>query len=166
MEKGRGFYISREDFEYREEGDLTSSFTIEEDYSTPRTFYNDLFSEQEVFVPLSIFSSQISTFQAVVKYLKEVEGLKYSEIAELTKRDQRSIWNTYSQAKNLNIDGDGNDFIPLSIFSDRTYSALESLVMYLKRTGLNYNEMALMLQRNYQTIYTTYRNARRKQDEN
>jgi len=54
----------------------------------------------DVYIPLTIFSSQFTIFESVITYLKEKENLRYSEIAKLTKRDQRTIWTIYNRTKN------------------------------------------------------------------
>ena len=52
-----------------------------------------------IFVPLSIFSSKFTVFESIIAYLKEKEELRFSEIAKLTKRDQRTIWTIYNRVK-------------------------------------------------------------------
>lgn len=49
-------------------------------------------------IPISIFSDKFSAYESLVKYLKEELELKFSEIAEILKRDQRTIWTIYSRS--------------------------------------------------------------------
>ena len=42
---------------------------------------------------------QLGVLEAVVVYLKDEIGLKYSEIAHALNRDDRTIWNVYNNAK-------------------------------------------------------------------
>ncbi|MFC2135540.1 hypothetical protein ACFLTH_13080 [Bacteroidota bacterium] len=157
------FFINSETFEYNEKNDLDSSFSADyENFENQyNTFYEGLFEEDQLYVPVSIFSSEIGTFQAIVKYLKEHCSTKFSEIAKLTGRDQRTIWNVYNKVKEATISvEEGEISIPLSVIKDRKFSVLESVILYLKEKGLSFNEIASLLKRNYQTIYTTHRKAR------
>lgn len=53
--------------------------------------------------------------------------------------------------------------LPISIFNNKSLSALETIVKYLKENlGLNYKEIAALLNRNYDPIAITYRNSKRK----
>lgn len=54
----------------------------------------------KLLVPIPIFKkNKLSALEALVKFLKEIRGLRFSEIAELLKRDQRTIWTVYQRAK-------------------------------------------------------------------
>lgn len=51
-------------------------------------------------IPLSVLCDRnLSAFESVIEYLKDVEGLTYREIAVLTNRDDTTIWTTYNRAK-------------------------------------------------------------------
>ncbi len=53
-----------------------------------------------VHIPLSIFLDRnIAVLEAVVVYLKERLKYSFKEIAELTGRNNRTIWTVYSRAK-------------------------------------------------------------------
>ena len=55
-------------------------------------------TESGVNIPLNIFSKQEnSALESLSHYLKDVLGMKYSEIARLLKRDDRTIWTCYSR---------------------------------------------------------------------
>ena len=56
-------------------------------------------SEKILFVPLNIFVSKLSMLEALVKFLKDDQGLKFSEIAKLLNRDQRTIWTVYNRSR-------------------------------------------------------------------
>ena len=56
--------------------------------------------------------------------------------------------------------------IPISIFEIKNLSALEVICKYLKENlELNYSKIALLLNRNSRTIWTTYNNAVKKKKE-
>jgi len=51
-------------------------------------------------IPVQVLQNrQLGVLEAVVSYLKDEAGLKYSEIARLLNRDDRTIWNVYHNAK-------------------------------------------------------------------
>jgi hypothetical protein len=67
------------------------------------------------------------------------------------------------------IDEYGNEidtskiFIPLDIFADRRLSSLEVIVEYLKeKRHLTFHKIAVMLNRDDRTIWTTYNRAKNK----
>lgn len=56
-----------------------------------------------------------------------------------------------------------NSTVPVSIFNNTKLSALEAICKYLKENkSLNYRQIAFFLNRNYDPIAITYRNAKRK----
>ena len=53
--------------------------------------------------------------------------------------------------------------IPTFIFKDRSLAALEAVVVYLKDSqGMNYAQIARLLNRDDRTIWTTYTRAKKK----
>jgi hypothetical protein len=53
--------------------------------------------------------------------------------------------------------------LPISIFNNKSLSALETVTKYLKENlNLNYSEIAALLSRNYDPIRITYRNSKKK----
>ena len=57
-------------------------------------------SEKTLDIPLKILQDRtVAVLEAIVEYLREEKDLRYSEIAELLNRDQRTIWTVYSRAK-------------------------------------------------------------------
>jgi hypothetical protein len=114
-------------------------------------------------IPLTAFAdNKLSSLEIIVKYLKEETGKTYHQIAQVLKRDDRTIWATYnnstkkSRAK-LKI-APSSVFVPLHIFSVRHLSVLETLVIFLKEThNYSFSKIAELLSKDYQTIYTTYR---------
>lgn len=58
-----------------------------------------------VAVPISIFADrEVSVLETISEYLKDSLNLNYHEIAELTNRDDRTIWTSYNRAKNKRED--------------------------------------------------------------
>jgi len=122
----------------------------------------------EILIPISIFNNKkLSVLEAVVKFLKEEQGLRHKEIGKLLNRDNRSIWTTYNNAiKKLSkkfIIKDSKFHIPVGIFSDRRLGALEALSEYLKDNNeLSYHKIAVLLNRNDRTIWSSYNNSKKK----
>lgn len=121
--------------------------------------------KEDIFLPISIFKNKLSTLEVVVKFLKEVCNLNFKKITILLDRNYNSIYNTYKRAlrKNIKITiSESRINIPLSIFKDKKYSALEALVKYLKEFGLRYSEIALLLNLDQRTIWTVYKRCKDK----
>ena len=121
---------------------------------------------KDIGIPASIFNNSLSALETIVKYLKENLNLRYSEIAKLLNRNDRTIWTTYSNSRKKFskrfVVKENKFFIPVSIISNRSLSVLESIVSYMKDNfNLRYSQIALLLCRDQRTIWTVY-NRRRK----
>lgn len=126
------------------------------------------FVYQEKSVPLSIFSAGIlSCMEAIVKYLHESAGMRFCQIASVTGRDDRSVWNSYNDARNKmpqpfcnRLEGEA---LPLSVIIDRRLSVLESISLYLKdNLGYRNCRIASILGRDDRTIWTILSRAKKK----
>lgn len=54
----------------------------------------------EFLIPTSIFiNTKLTTFESMVKYLKDERGLNFHEIGIALDRDERNIWTVYKRAK-------------------------------------------------------------------
>ena len=123
--------------------------------------------QDEIEIPACVFNDKLSALETIVKYLKENIGLKYSEIAKLLNRNDRTIWTTYSNSRKKYskefVVKANKLFIPVSIISNRSFSVLESIVYYLKdNCNLKYSQIALMLHRDQRTVWTVYNRRKRK----
>lgn len=121
-------------------------------------------------VPLTAFSTNLlSSLEIIVKYLKEELSKTYHEIAVLLNRDDRTIWSTYNNSLKK-LKGRLHNkpcavFIPLAIFSSRKHSVLESIIIYLKdNLGYSFSRISEILIKDYQTIYTTYKRGKAKDE--
>jgi hypothetical protein len=129
----------------------------------PEELINLLEKPKEGTIPLSVFrTGSLSSLEIIVKYLKENLSMTYHQIAVLLNRNDRTIWSTYNNSlrkfSGPLANGRAEVFVPLSIFSSRASSVLESLVVYLKDSeGYSFAGIASCLLKDYQTIYTTYR---------
>jgi len=57
-------------------------------------------TEKLLEIPIRILQDRnVAVLEAIVEYLKDEKQLRYSEIAKLLNRDQRTIWTVYSRVK-------------------------------------------------------------------
>ena len=122
--------------------------------------------EHEDRIPVSIFKAPLSTLELVVKYMKEELGYSNKKIALTLNRSAQNIWITYRNAKEkhpakLEIRKSVHD-IPVSVFADKELSTLESAASYLKKKGMDADEIAKILHRSRNTIVTVLDRAGKK----
>lgn len=162
--------------------DITSlsAVSYEQLYTINANHYILTSYEDTILFPVSILNKH-SGLQAIVVYLKDNKGLKFSCIARLLNRDQRTIWTSYNKSSDKKKNGispnkvistnmmdtiisvDSEYFIPVNIFSIRNLSVLENIVLYLKSNyNLSFNEIAKITGKNYRTIWTVYKRALKK----
>jgi DNA-binding CsgD family transcriptional regulator len=118
-------------------------------------------------VPVGIFDSDMTPLQAAVKYAKEEGRLTNSQIAEVLGRKVRAVWLTYRAVKKKKFSRHAGYSlsIPLSIFNDSAFSALEALVYHLKSRSFSYSQIARLIGRDPRTVWTAYSRAGKKLDE-
>jgi len=121
----------------------------------------------EVLIPLSIFTNDLSSLEIICKYLKEVQNLKNIEIASLIGRDSKSVWQAYDSSKTKHpkpfVIIQSQYSIPVSILKNRNLSVLENIVFYLKQFhNLTYNEISKLIKRDERTIWTVWQNIIKK----
>lgn len=121
-------------------------------------------------VPLGIFhSKKLGILEAVVKYLKEEAGLSFKEIGTVLNKDNRMLWSCYAHAKKKVskrfTKSDFSQHVPVNCFVMENLSCFESICLVLKDNySYSYHRIAELFDRNYQTIWTTYRRAKAKQN--
>ena len=120
-------------------------------------------------VPVVIFNEVVSPLEAIVKYLKEVKGLRLVEIAKLTGRDQRAIGMTYRAAvkkmPEAYVIGKTEYTIPITLLQDKKLSVAEHIVKQLKEAyTLTYHEVAVLMKRDDRTVWTLYNRAMKKSE--
>jgi len=117
-------------------------------------------------IPLDIFKQNLSPAEAVCKFLKENKNLKFSEIAIALNRNQRTIWINYRNAnkkqKQKFQKTDTSSKIPISILQNRNLSILESIVLYLKNSGMENKKISKSIGKSTNNIWTLNKRARKK----
>ena len=91
--------------------------------------------------------------------------MNYKEIAEMLNRNERTIWTAYHKAKKKQpevLKPEEKTLIPLSIFKNKKLTILESIILYLKQSGLKYVEIAKLLKRDQRNIWRIYSRAKMK----
>ena len=122
---------------------------------------------EQFFVPVTIFVKKLSPFESIVKFMKENEGKKLSEIGKLTGRTTASVWQTYRHAqekvKSVLKPKETAYLIPLDVIKEKKFSILESIVIYLKDNfDLTYRAIGKLLQRNERTVWTVYQKGKKR----
>tara|TARA_Y100000310_G_C20469450_1_gene709238 strand:- start:316 stop:609 length:294 start_codon:yes stop_codon:yes gene_type:complete len=60
----------------------------------------DLFQEKKkIVLPITIFNDKLGMLESASLYMKDKLNLSFKEIAELLERDYKTIWTSYSKAK-------------------------------------------------------------------
>ena len=121
---------------------------------------------KDIKIPLSIFkANKVGAAELLCRYLKDKEDCKFSEIAKLINRDQRTVALNYNNSKKkkirLMVDKE-SIYVPVSIFSDRRLSVLETIVYYLKERRYKNFEIAKILNKDPRNIWTLYSRAEKK----
>ncbi len=122
--------------------------------------------EGEPTVPVTIFVHELTPLEALVKHLRENEGMRLVRIAELIGRDQRCVGTTYRRAREkapgpLAAPPSTLSF-PVALLRDKRLSPAEHLASHLLEAGLPYSEVARRTKRDDRTIWTLAARARRK----
>lgn len=123
--------------------------------------------ELEESIPVSILNQELSSLEAIVKFLRENRTYSYRKISALLHRDPRALATTYVSAKrkkptsfNRSVEFDTSR-IPFTAFSEKL-SVLEAIALALKSQGHSYSEIARMLNKDPRTIWTVCKRAEKK----
>jgi DNA-binding NarL/FixJ family response regulator len=120
----------------------------------------------EIYVPVAIFSTDVSPSEALVKYLKEHLKLRFADIGRVLNRDQRGIWVAYSRTQKKHPaplpTKPAQYIIPVSLFTDRTLAILEHIVHYLREQGMPVKAIGELLNKSPSTIAAVHHRVRKK----
>ena len=140
---------------------------IKERYHLDSSELLNRLEEKEILIPVSVFSKKLSSLEVITKYLRENLELKNKEIASLTKRSVKTIYQAYNSAKEK-IEKkfevkEGKFYVPISALTNRKLGVLENIVKFLKENyELNYSEIGRLLGRDPRTIWTAYSRGKNK----
>ena len=143
------------------------SYFIDELKSLHEVSEHEIFRKKEAAIPAGIFDNDaLSSLEAIVKYLKDAQKIRFAKIAKLLNRSSKTIWATYHNAAKKMPSPFGlvstEILIPVSVFADRKFSTLESLVGFIKDLDYSNHEVALMLHLDDRTIWTVYDRVKKK----
>jgi len=147
------------------DNDLTNSISEKDllEFIRKKGLLNELINEKQDFedlIPLSIFKNDLGSYESICKYLKE-QGLKNKEIANLTGRDSKSVWQAINKAnkkhpKQFTISHSPYD-LPKDILQKTQLPVLECIVSHLiENYHLNYAQIGELLNRDQRTIWTIH----------
>jgi len=124
-------------------------------------------NSKEIIILISCFTdNKYGILENLVYYLKTELKLTNSEIASLLNRDSRTIWSVINKTKdkkNSLKTKQINIYVPLNIFQNRHFSPLEALTHYMnKELHYSVKSIAEILNKPYQSIWITLRNAKKK----
>jgi len=118
------------------------------------------YAEDEVAIPATIFSTNLSPLQSLVTYLKDIHDFSFQDIARSLDRSYATIYAAYK--KQRRSPAPTKYLVPLSFFGTGL-CALEACVVYLKEEAhLNFSEIARLVKKDPRTIWSTYDRAKKK----
>lgn len=143
------------------------SYFIDELKRVHNVSEQEILGKKEIHIPVGIFANDIlSSLEAIVKYLKEGLNLRFSKIARLLNRSNKTIWATYHNSVKKMPSSFGaisrEIMIPASALSDRSFSTLESIVRFIKDIDYSNHEVAQMLHLNDRTIWAVWDKVKKK----
>ncbi len=160
---------------YNKISEVVGDSVRDNDFLTALETFIDVYKEERVKkenpkVPLSLFSDRkLGILEVLVKCLKENYAFKYSRIAKILNRNDRTIWATYEKTQKKNKEKfflrEEKYLVPCNAFLDRDLGPLEAISIYLHdELHLSFKEIAHQLKRNYRTIWLSYNNGKRKRE--
>lgn len=114
-------------------------------------------------IPSEAFSTELTPLQAAAKYLTENKGKTPKEAAAILGRTTTEINKLLLTAKKApKLPDKGTNPIPAQHFADKRFSASEHLVRHLEAQGLTVAQIANLLGKAEQTIWTLHYRASKK----
>jgi len=129
--------------------------------------YNN--SKPDLHIPACVFNNKLSSYETVVKFLRENHGYSFEKAGRVLGKQKSSTHRAYKKAiikhkESLEIT-DLQFLIPLNIFKQTKLPVLEALVTFLKDSHeLNYSQISALLMRNESTVRTAYNRAKVKDE--
>ena len=115
-------------------------------------------------IPAGIYDCENTPLQTTALYLQSTQEYTFTQLAETLGRTIAEIKQTLSKATTA-IGPLNGPKISTAAFADRTLSVGEHLVAELEEQNLTVDEIASVLGKNSQTIYTIRRRIRQKRGE-
>lgn len=94
-------------------------------------YKNNIIEDKPFQIPIEIFNNKSTFLTLLVKYCREILGLKFKEIGTLIGRNEKSLINTYARVKNIDFSYSINCIhVPIFILL-KPLSIKENLFLYL-----------------------------------
>lgn len=122
----------------------------------------ELFADK---LPTEIFSSELTPLQAAVHYLHTHLGKDAKAIAGLLARSAQEVERLMDGGRDHGPLPTGGVALPADLFADRSLSASEHLVFALEDRGYTVADIAVMLAKSEQTIWTLHYRIQKKRGE-
>ena len=139
---------------------------LRQKYSYSNQEVLNLLQEEELMVPVEVFSSGLAPAEALTKFLKEECDVNFHEISILINRNEKSVWQNYQRAIKkmpLRFAFESSLKVPVSAFKNNKLSVFESLVLYLKEQKQMKNvRIAKLLGKNPANVWSVYNRAIKK----
>ena len=119
---------------------------------------------QNTKIPANIYAGELTALQATTKYLHQ-QGKSPESIAKQLKRTTRDVNNFLEKATKPLPKTTSKYTIPANCFADKNLSPGEHVIKELQKQHLNIQEIAKLLNKNEQTIYTQHYRIQQKQGE-
>ena len=113
---------------------------------------------------IALNKKPLTTYEALVVYLKDMLDFNYHNIAVLLNRNERGTRIIYLRAKEKLQKIQDKEFlgkysrlkIPISLLNKRPLTTYESLIIFLKDSNFNYHDAAVLLDRDERDIRKVY----------
>jgi len=119
--------------------------------------------QEELLVPVEVFSSGLAPAEALTKFLKEECDKNFHEISLLINRNEKSVWQNYNRAMKKmpsRFAFASSLKVPVSAFKNNKLSVFESIVLYLKEQKQMKNfRIAKLLGKNPANVWSVYNRA-------
>lgn len=140
---------------------------VKEKHALQSAAFFQKLEEQEILIPVTIFTKELSGLEAICTYLRDHLHLSNKNIAHLLNRSEKTTWQAYHSGKKKalapNVASPTMYMIQVSDIRSRKLSVLETIVKHLKETfHLSYHAIAQLLMRDDRTIWTVYHRALKK----
>lgn len=123
--------------------------------------------ELNIFIPITVFGTELSPSESITKFLKEKHNLTFSQIAEMIGKETSSVWSSYKRTQ-IKVSGDfafedSDVKVPINAFAVPDLSILEALVLYVVDTKkLKISQVSSFVKKNKSTLWTAYNRAKKK----
>lgn len=140
---------------------------MQKQFIEAKKFLSEMKKQELIWIPYSVFKDEkLSAFELVVKYLKEIMGLRNITISKILNRNPKTVWVTYNNCKRKSkkpLQLDSEYAFPVKILSERKLSVLESIVVYASEVlDMDLENISSLTHRKKITIITILRRARLK----